>query len=49
MVFPYVIFSSITTPKAFAEDVLLIELQALFRSGSFNGMLSLTEFLWNIF
>ena len=43
----YVIFLSIITPKKFIEVVLSIELLAILRSGSFKGMLSLTDFLWN--
>ena len=39
----HMIFSSIITPK----HVLLIELLAIFRSENFNGMLSLTDILWN--
>ena len=43
----HVILSSIITLGNFMEDVLLIELLANFRSGSFNGILFLTVFLWN--
>ena len=43
----HVIFSSIITSNHFIEDLLLIELLATFRSENFNGMLSLTDILWN--
>ena len=39
-----VIFSSIIAPENFIEDVLLTELLGNLRSGSFNGMLPLTDF-----
>lgn len=39
-----VIFSSIIAPENFVEDVLLTELLGNLRSGSFNGMLPLTDF-----
>ena len=43
----HAIFSSIIIPDNFTEDIFLIELLAILRSGSFNGMLPVTHFLWN--
>ena len=41
------ICSSIITPKNFIEDVLSILLLPTIKAGSFTGMSSLEEFLWN--
>lgn len=38
------IFASITNPKSFIEDVILIEFLAILRFVSFNRMLLFTDF-----
>ena len=48
-IFPFwslhAIYSSCITPKSFIEDFLSVLLLEMWRSGSFSGTLSLTEFM----